>query len=116
MENIKVLAEFLDVDLEQLEELDDYLFEDNINEVQYFIFTSEELHSYIRDVVFPDEYDNAIWELRSYRDSLYNFCFTVDEDMLMDYCIENIKEILDCNSKDEFTWEDKNYIIFSVNG
>ena len=112
MENIEVLAKFLNVDLEQLKEVDDYLFEDIIEEIQYFIFTPKELHSYIHDVIFPDEYDHAIWELRS----LYNFCFTVDEDMLMDYCEENIEDILDCSSKEDFTWEDKNYIIFSVNG
>ena len=116
MENIEVLAKFLNVDLEQLKEVDDYLFEDIAEEIQYFIFTPEELHNYIRDIVYPNEYDNAIWELRSYRDSLYNFCFTIDEDMLMDYCIKNIEDILDCSSKEDFTWEDKNYIIFCVNG
>lgn len=116
MKNKEVLAEFLKVDLEQLEELDTYLFEDTINEVEYYIFTPEELYKYVRDVVFPDEYDNAIWELRGYKNGLYSFCFIIDEDMLMDYCEENIEDILDCSSKEDFTWEDKNYIIFSVNG
>ena len=116
MENIEVLAKFLNVDLEQLKEVDDFLFEDIAEEIQYFIFTPEELHSYIYDVIFPVERDSAVWELRSYRDSLYNFCFTVDEDMLVDYCEKNIGDILDCSSKEDFTWEDKNYIIFSVNG
>lgn len=116
MKNKEVLAEFLKVDLEQLEELDTYLFEDTINEVQYYIFTPEELYKYVHDVVFPDEYDNAIWELRSCKNGLYNFCFIIDEDMLMDYCEENIEDILDCSSREDFTWEDTNYIIFEVNG
>ena len=32
------------------------------------------------------------------------------------YQEKNIEDILDCSSKEDFTWEDKNYIIFSVNG
>jgi hypothetical protein len=117
MELIKVLAEYLGAKEEALKEIDTNLFENQDTEIQYFVIKCDNVHRFIQNEVFTDEYEDAIRMLHNRTcGDIYAGCFIVDEDALEDYCLENLEEILCTQPRESFSFENEDYIILEVDG
>lgn len=115
-ENIDVLAAYLGVKVDTLEEISYNSFKDE-EEQKYYVIPSTYVWPFIVDNVVDTEANLAEEELgRVSRNCLYRECFKVDDDAVYDFCLTNLEDILDTEPREEFVLDEVNYIILKVNG
>jgi hypothetical protein len=113
MENkAQILADYLKEDIDEFEQFDTNLY--YFGDKDCYVFDENELKEYIQNFVIPYVTEEAQIEMDEKLDeSIYSGLFKVKikPKLVEDYCLTNIKDILNVETLKEYIFEDEKYVI-----